>query len=233
MQLVHGVPGDLCIDTDAVLDGPKCALLVSKGVKGVFRYLSDISTTERDIILAAGLKLFFVNHSRGVGWVPSAAAGALDAQRDLVNLKRLSIPIGVHVLFDLEGVGGGKPQLVMDHVNAHAAGIQATKNLEGVYVGAQALLDSHQLYSLLSTLYWHSCSRVVDINGNEAGPQCGWAIYQLFPDDVTLTSAPAVTGLVARMRSMFTPKVTPASVRIDWNVIQQDFKGRVPIGVAA
>jgi len=210
MKLATGTPGDLCIDTDEPLDVTSCRLLRNCGVKGVFRYLSDVQPTERDTIINSGLILYFVNHARSPGWIPSAAEGAQDATRDLGDLKRLAIPVGVHVMFDLEGVGGGNPQLVMDHVNAHAAGIQATKNLEGLYVGAQALLNSAQMYSVRSTLYWHGCSRVVDMSGNEAAPLCGWAVIQLFPPNISLFG-----------------------IEFDWNIIQQDYQGRVPVGIAA
>lgn len=239
MRLQAGTPGDLCIDTDQVLTDDTCALLVSRGVKGVFRYLSDIQPTERDAILGSGLVLYFVNHSRAPGWIPSAALGIEDAKRDLKDLERLAIPVGVHVSFDLEGVGGGNPQSVIAHVDAHAAGIQASKNLQALYVGDETLLTSAQLYALKTTLYWHSCSRVLDMLGNEAAPACGWACYQLYPDDVKLSAAappPETTSWVGRLlrhlrRTIGTPP-SGASVTVDWNVIQQDFKGRVPIGVA-
>lgn len=208
MRLVTANPGELCVDTDTALSATECAFFVKSGIKGVWRYLSDLAPVEVATILGAGLKLFFVNHSRLPGWIPSATGGNADAKRDLADLQRLAIPVGVHVAFDLEEVGGGNPGSVITHVDEHAAGIQASKNLAALYVGAGALLNSVQLYALRSTLYWHSCSRVTDAVGLEAGPACGWGVYQGGPpDDV-------IGGVV-----------------IDWDYPIRDFKGRLPIGV--
>lgn len=210
MRLATGKPGDLIVDTDEALDATSCSVLRNAGIRGVVRYASDLTVHEVDTIIGAGLILYFVNHSRNPGWLPSAIDGKKDANRDLADLLRLGIPKGVHMAFDLEGVGGGSPSNVIAHVNAHAGGIQAGGYLASLYVGYGALLNSVQLYALRSTLYWHSCSRIVDMAGAEAAPECGWAMMQISPPNINLFG-----------------------VIVDYNVVMQDFSKRLPVGVAA
>lgn len=210
MRLAAGVPQEACVDTDTILSGSMCAALRAAGIKGVFRYLSDLTVSEITTILVSGLKLYFVNHSRDPGWIPSGAEGKLDGERDVGQLQKLGVPRGVHIAFDLEGVGGGNPAAVMAHVNAWAAEVQAAGYLAALYVGEQALLTSAQLYALLVTLYWVSASLIRDIAGIAAVPECDWAIIQGRPVDVVV-----------------------AGVTVDFDTIYEDNKGRVPIGVAA
>jgi len=210
MRLVSGAPSELCADTDEVLDAGKCAALMAVGIKGVFRYLEDLTASEVSTITSSGLKLYFVNHSRLPGWLPSSAAGTADGLRDVGNLQKLGIPKGVHMAFDLEGVGGGSASLCAAHVNAWAAEIQAAGYLAALYVGEGALLTSAQLYALLVTLYWASASLILDAAGNAAVPACDWSVIQGRPVDVVV-----------------------GGVGIDYDTIYQDNKGRVPVGVAA
>jgi Domain of unknown function (DUF1906) len=216
MRLVTATPNALYCDTDEVLTAAACALLKSKGILGVWRYLSGLTPAERDVILASGLLLFFINFSRDAGWIPSAAEGLADAQRDLTCLSALGIPKGVHVSFDLEGPGGTVADVIA-HVTAHGTTIQASGNLASLYVGEGSLLTSAQLYSLPQTLYHASCSDLRDAgSGVDAGlvPACDYAIRQGRPFDVVLGSSSIV-------------KVT-----IDYDYVNQDLKGRLPIGVA-
>ena len=210
MKLASGKPGDLCVDVDEPLDTVTCSLMRAGGVKGVWRYVSDLTIAEVATIVASGLVLYFVNHSRLPGWIPAAAEGASDAKNDIANLQRLSIPAGVHMFFDLEGAGGGSQGNLIAHLDAYASAIKTAGYIPAVYVGDQSLLTSAQLYDLGFVLYWHSASHVVDVIGAEAGPQCGWSIYQASVIDIPMFG-----------------------VTIDWDFISGDFEGRLPIGVAA
>jgi hypothetical protein len=161
------------------------------------------------------LELYFINYSRGQGWIPSATLGISDGVRDLQALRRLAIPIGVHVGFDLEGPSG-TPANVIGHVNAHGSLIKKDGYLPELYVGEGSLLNSIELYNLVSVLYWRSCSKLRDASVN-AGlePDCGYAIQQGRPFNVTLIS----------------PLAPFTSVTIDYDFVVPDFKGRLPIGV--
>lgn len=222
MRLVTATPNATYADTDQVLTTEACALLKSRGIRGVFRYLSGLSSLERDIILASGLELYFVNYAHAAGWRPSAVSGALDAARDLDRLARLAIPVGAHVAFDLEGPSAvvtpdslSPAASVIAHVTAHALAIAKANYLPALYVGEGSLLTSAQLYALPSVLYWQSCSRLRDAVAN-AGlePMCGYAVSQGRPFDVVITDG-------------------TTSVTIDYDEVIQDFNGRVPIGVAS
>lgn len=212
MKLVTATPNAMYCDTDEVLTAAGCALLKSKGIRGVFRYLSGLQTPELNTILGSGLELYFVNYAHAEGWIPSSKGGAADAVRDLAALARLGIPVGVHVAFDLEGPGG-LPTNVIQHVNTHALDMYKASYLPSLYVGEGSLLTSEQLYDLASVLYWASCS---DLRDGSAGlvPDCDYAIRQGRPFDVVLVDG--------------STKVT-----IDYDSVIEDFKGRLPIGVAA
>jgi hypothetical protein len=217
MSLVTATPNAMYCDTDQVLTTAGCKLLQSKGIRGVIRYLSGLSLAERDVILATGLELYFVNYSREPGWLPSAANGLGDAMRDLSLLSVLGIPTGVHVAFDLEGPGGSVADVIA-HVTAHGQAIQKAQYLASIYVGENSLLTSKQLWDLPQTLYWASCSNLRDAgSGVDAGlvPECDYSIRQGRPFDVILDD-----GAGTR-------------VEIDYDSVIADFKGRLPIGVIA
>jgi hypothetical protein len=210
MRLQTASPADLCVDTDTILTAAQCAALKAFGVKGVFRYASDVSVTEAGAITSSGLTLYFVNHSRAVGWIPLAAEGTADGERDVKDLQALGVPKGAHMFFDLEGVGGGNPQAVIAHVSAWAAVVSAAGYIPALYVGEGALLTSAQLYALPVFLYWCSASNVNDIFGNAAVPSCNWSIYQGRPVDTTCE------GVV-----------------VDFDSVYEDVKGRLPVGITA
>lgn len=216
MKLVTATPNALYCDTDEVLTAAACTLLKSHGIRGVWRYLSGLSPAERDVILASGLELYFVNYAHAVGWVPSAANGALDAARDLARLSALGIPVGPHVAFDLEGPSRTANDVIA-HVTAHGQVIQKARYLASVYVGEDSLLTSKQLFDLPQTLYWASCSDLRDAgSGVDAGlvPACDYSIRQGRPFDVILDDGAGT-------------KVT-----IDYDSVIQDLKLRLPVGVA-
>jgi hypothetical protein len=196
-----------------VLTSAGCALLKSRGILGVWRYLSGLSPEERDVILESGLELYFVNYAHAAGWTPSAAGGLDDADRDLVRLRALAIPLGVHVGFDLEGPGGTESEVVA-HVSTHGHTIWGAKYIPSLYVGEGSKLTSGTLYALPSMLYWASCSQLRD-GASGLEPLCGYAIRQGRPFNVALDDGMGT-------------KVT-----IDYDSVIEDFKGRLPIGVAA
>jgi hypothetical protein len=212
MKLVTATPNSLYADTDQVLTASACELLKAKNIRGVWRYLSGLTPTERDVILASGLELYFVNYAHDAGWIPSAAGGSADAQRDLARLAALAIPVGADCAFDLEGPGGTAADVIA-HVSAHAFVIQKAKYLQTLYVGEGSMLTSVQLYDLPSTLYWQSCSRLRDGNSGLV-PYCGYSVIQGNPFDVVIDES-------------------GTTVEIDYDYVLQDFDGRLPIGVSA
>lgn len=209
MKLVTATPNVLYCDTDQILTANTCLILQSRGIRGVWRYFSGLSTTERDVILASGLELYFVNYSRDRGWLPSMSQGDLDANRDLTECKRLGLPKGVHVAFDLEGPGGTAADVIA-HVHEHGILIKQGGFLPALYVGEGSKLNSTQLFQLPSVLYWQSGSQLRDgLSGLE--PLCGYSVAQGRPSEITLANV----------------------VTIDYDFVREDFSGRLPIGVSA
>lgn len=212
MRLVTATPNALYCDTDQILTTAACNLLLSRGIKGVWRYPEDVTIEELNVILTSGLILFFVGHSPLPGWQASAARGTTAGQHQLTSLTRLGIPTGVHLAYDLEGPAPGIAAVTSD-VTAHANVVLGAKYIPALYVGEGALLSSVQLYQLPSQLYWAAVSRLVDAAGNAQVPWCGFSIYQGDPFDVVLDDSAGT-------------KVT-----IDYNYVKKDFEGRLPIGV--
>lgn len=199
------------VDTFEPLTDAQCKDVVADGCTFVVRYLDNLTPAELAMILGHGLACLFVHSSRDAGWIPSAAEGAADGQRDVKLLRALGVPAGVHVAFDLEGTGGTSGEVIA-HVNEHGITVIKSDYLPMLYMGSGGKLTSSQLYGLVSVLYWHSCSYVADAAGNSALPQCGAALVQIYPPDLKL----GVNGLI-----------------VDYNFAMSDFEGRRAVGVSA
>lgn len=171
------------------------------------RYLGSVDAAELQAILDAGLAFMPVTFCRGAGWAPSAALGTQDGKQAATRLGALGIPKGTTVWLDVEGPGGTFHD-VIDFINAWAHEVRAAGFDPGLYVGAGAMLTSGELYGLAVDRYWHSCSRVVDRDGKEVAPACGWTMIQVVPGNVTV-----------------------AGVEVDIDFIQQDYRGRLPTWV--
>jgi hypothetical protein len=194
----------LGIDCVTVLDATSAAALKAAGMQFAIRYLGSVTASELEAILDAGLFFMPVTFSRGGGWVPTAAMGASDGQQDVQHLKALGIITGCTVWIDLEGVDPATPaDVVSAWVNARAAVLKSAGFDVGLYVGANCILSSEQLYALPTVdRYWKSLSKVPE-------PTCGFAMYQLYKT------------------------VTVAGVEVDVDCIQYDWQGRLPIVVGA
>lgn len=158
----------------------------------------SLLATELSDILRAGLAVS-----------PISYANSFDPSDEIAALLRLGIPKGVVVWLDVEGVKDD-PVTLIQRINTWAKAIQAAGYVAGLYVGAGVPLTSKELYALAVTRYWHSVSRVTDRNGNEAGPACGWCLFQCSP-----------------------PNVIRAGIQVDVDFCQEDHLGRQVYFVAA
>ena len=191
MKAVTLLTGSLGVDTVLTLTRPMCDALKREGVRFVVRYLGGIGKDELATILESGLACSFVTY-----------AGVYDGAHSLKQAQDLGIPTGTIIWQDCEGVKMDAPSLIAQLTSwAHA--MKDGGYVPGVYVGSEVPLTSQELYSLPHQRYWHSCSRVVDRDGREAGPSCGWAMYQLYPPNLTL-----------------------AGVKVDIDIAQSDYRGR-------
>ncbi len=191
MRAVTLLTGSLGVDTVLSLTGAMCDALKREGVRFVIRYLGGIGRPEIETILGSGLACGFVTY-----------AGAYSGEKAIKHLQDLGAPPGVTVWLDCEDVKQDVPSLI-GQINAWAHAMKDHGYVPGLYVGAGCPLTSAELYKLPVVRYWHSCSRVVDRDGNEAGPSCGWTMHQLSP-----------------------PNITSAGVKVDADFAQLDYLGR-------
>lgn len=193
MRAVPIPPASLGVDTVLRFTPAMCAAMKVENIDFVIRYLGSIDTSECDIILSSGLGLMVVTYAQHFDGMTTAA-----------ELRSLGLPQGTTVWLDVEGCTQTPVELVK-LINAWCYAVKAAGYYPGLYVGANALLTSGELYALAAERYWHSCSRVVDRDLASAEPQCGWAMIQLTP------------GNTQR-----------AGYVVDVNVTQQDYRGRAP-----
>lgn len=196
MKVIHLPVGSRGVDTITPLTKEHCEFLKSAGYDFVVRYLGSLTPEEIVTIHDAGLVFACVTF--GKAW---------SGQQAVQHLSVLGIPRGASVFLDIEDVHSPKITLV-GVVSNWASVIEGAGYVPGGYFGSLSLLDSDEQFALPLRLYWHSCSRVVDDAGKEAGPRCGWVMHQLYPPDISLEYAPK------------------KFLDVDIDVIQRDYGGR-------
>jgi hypothetical protein len=139
-----------------------------------------------------------------LGFMPVTYANRLDGPKTVAALRGLGLPKGVTVWGDVENRATVDPVVLEATINGWATAVQAEGYEAGLYVGPGCPLTSKELYALRVTRYWHCGARIQDRNMQIAEPECGWCMYQLFPS------------------------VTWGGIFSDIDVVQQDFRGRLP-----
>jgi hypothetical protein len=140
------------------------------------RYLSrgepgrdDLSASEAEAILGAGLSLMPVQHVAPGRWMPSAKLGAENAAAAVKHAQSVGFPGGVNIWLDLESVRPGtRPEEVVAYCNEWFDLVTDAGFVPGLYVGVDPGLTAHDLFWRLRTKhYWASASRIpeVDIRG--------------------------------------------------------------------
>lgn len=193
LELVQPQAGTRAVDTISIISGADAAWLKANDYAAVFRYLSALTLEERDRILNAGLSLGLVTFAKE--W---------SGRRALDHLAALEIPRGADVYLDVESVELA-PLELEKAIDAWSIMLEAAGYVPGCYFGSVSLLTSEEMYARPHVRrYWHSCSRVVDRNGKEAGPACGWVIRQLYPPNIRL----------------------PCGIIADIDIFEDDYTGR-------
>lgn len=133
------IPAGWGADTIAVFTAPVLDRLLASPLPGgpitfLWRYGTDVSIAERDVILAR-VPMVLVEHVPRPGWQTGGAAGGTAAgERDVAAAQRLGYPQGAHLAFDLEGLGDqGAP--VEAYVLARCAVVRAAGYLPAAYEG--------------------------------------------------------------------------------------------------
>jgi Domain of unknown function (DUF1906) len=193
--------GRVGFDTDTKLDLATAKLFRQSGYDFCLRYLSlnnessyDLDRDEAQAILDAGLALMPVQHVRYAGWMPDAALGTQTGKTAANNAIQVGFPSHVNVWLDLEGVSASATaQSVIDYCNGWYEAVAAVGYLPGLYVGANSILDSQQLYSALKFQhYWHSLSIVpnVAVRGYQMIQSDGGTVHGIGIDkNITQTDA--------------------------------------------
>lgn len=180
MKQVLLASGTKCIDTVLKFTDPLHGFawleaLKTAGVECIFRYVTSLDVDEVARILQSGFKLGLVTYAHS--W---------KALEHMKAMQALGIPKGVDLYLDVEDEAKKPVPELISSINAWASIVKSGGYIPGQYVGAGCPLTSKELYALLVSRYWHSCSRVVDRDGNEAAPACGWVLHQLSPPNIEL-----------------------------------------------
>lgn len=171
--VVQSAPsGRVGFDTDTKLDLATAKLFRQSGYDFCLRYLSlsgensyDLDREEAQAILEAGLALMPVQHVRYAGWLPDASLGTQTGKTAADNAIQVGFPSKINIWLDLEGINPAATATnVISYCNTWYEAVAQAGYLPGLYVGANSILDSQQLYSDLKFQhYWHSLSIVPNV----------------------------------------------------------------------
>jgi hypothetical protein len=198
--------GRVGFDTDTKLDLSTAKLFRQSGYDFCLRYISlggensyDLDTAEAEAILDAGLALMPVQHVRYAGWMPDAELGTQTGQNAADDATHVGFPPNVNVWLDLEGINpNATTEAVIAYCNSWYDAVAQAGYLPGLYVGANSILDSQQLYDNLKFQhYWHSLSLVpnVAVRGYQMVQSDGGTVHGVGIDK-NLTQADADHGQV-------------------------------------
>lgn len=171
------------------------------------RYLGTLTSPEVDVILGAGMALMAVTYGIKHGTPLNATLGANYGASSVKQAQTAGIPKGNTLWLDVEDCTGSA-QDADDFVNSWVTPVRAAGFIPGMYDGAGIPLTAEQLGALGVNRYWHSCSNV--IVPTYGGMAIGFCMQQLFK-----------------------PNVPRAGILVDLNVVQHDFRGRLPVWTQA
>jgi len=181
----------------------EAAKLKDSGVDFFVGYLGTINPSRLGYLLDAGL-----------AFMPVTRAASYDTASAVKACRDLGLTPGCTVWIDLEGKAAfqSPPHELADKIDQWALAMIAAGYQPGLYVGSPQPFTGDELFRLKVVRYWKAPSRVVDRNGQPwDGPQCGFCMYQLWPQSTWRGSG----------------------VFVDIDFIQQDHLGRLPSWVVA
>jgi hypothetical protein len=124
-------------------------------------YKRDISSAEVGTYLAEDVALMLVRHPPKAGWSPTADAGTAWGNAATTNASTASVPAGVAIFCDLEGVASTS---TVDDITAFCnnwyTAVASAGYSPGLYIGADCGLNATQLSGLSFQTFWKSCSTV-------------------------------------------------------------------------
>ncbi len=176
-------PGTAGVDLDETVTPAIASGFRAAGKGWVGRYALGLSAVEVSTITSIGLGLVIYSYGRQSDY--SETTGISDAQTILAHLKAIGVPVGgmLTIILDLETPTGATIADLQAYESGFADAIAATGCTSGVYVGAGLGMTSAELYALKATRYSKSGSRIEDVSGAAAEPQCGYVLVQGLPFD--------------------------------------------------
>lgn len=160
------IAGLLGFDVNMPLSASEAIAFKSTGYDFCIRYLprtsaltkGNLTVTEIESILSAGLSLGAVQHVPEPGWNPTAALGTQYGQYAGLYSAEIGLPAGINIWLDLEEVAHtATAQDVIDYCQAWYAAVKAAGYVPGIYIGWNVILTPAQLYKNLSFKhYWRA-----------------------------------------------------------------------------
>lgn len=175
-------PGLAGVDLDVPVSSAIAKGFRAAGKGFVMRYGKVVTASEVGDITEEGLGLGLYSFGRQQDFSPTT--GKEDAQAVLDNLRAAGVPVGsmLTLTVDLETPNGATIADVLAYEKeGWAANVTPTGCTSGAYVGAGLGMTSAELFSMAATRYIKSGSRIVDLDGNAAEPECGYAMTQILP----------------------------------------------------
>ena len=147
-----------------------------------------------------------VQHVMYAGWNPTSQLGESNGNSVALNAAAAGLPEGITIWLDLEGISPVSTSAdVVAYCNAWFTIVNAAGYRTGLYVGANSILTSQQLYDNLNvSAYWQSGSIVPMVSVR------GYCMIQ------TISNSYKIAG-----------------VSYDQDVIQPDNLGNLPVWAIA
>lgn len=146
-----------------------------------------------------------------MGFFAVTFGSAYDGRAAVAHLESLGSPVGMSVVLDLEGLGAfhSVPATLISSINGWSELIAGAGYMPCLYVGVPQPLTSEELTKLAVVRYWKGQGRCVDRYGHLAEPESGWCMTQVYPS------------------------IMLGDVKVDDNLVGQDYHGRVPAWIEA
>lgn len=163
MTTTTAIPG-LGFDVNQPLSKVQAVAFKDAGYSFCIRYVprtsalaaGNISASEAQEILSAGLGLMIVQHCPLPGWEPSGELGNNYGEYAATCAKAAGMPPRTTIWLDLEEVASGTPSSdTINYCNNWFEEVQSSGYVPGLYVGYNCGLSSDQLYKDLKfKSYW-------------------------------------------------------------------------------
>jgi hypothetical protein len=229
MRQVLTIPdGTRGFDANATVGATAATVLFGKGYRFAARYVrrreshaSDLSLTEIATLHNAGIAVSIVQHVERDSppwWTPWAEKGTEYGVTAARACGELTIPRGVTVWLDLEGITPGTDAGQVDaYCRAWFEPVSLAGYLPGLYVGWGAVLSPGALYRLPFTRYW----RALNLNDDQvpATRGCCMRQHEQKPGDVPpgigfpIDTDTVQTDLLGGLPTMFAPDEWDGALR--------------------